>query len=154
MIQSGGWSNLRTIDEHLKLARVAISFKPELDEAFKINVAKMRVQLPQNLREEIEKAIGPVVRMADKAYRNGSKPSPNGTSSPSNNSVGNNVQAKPTLDALGSRASQSVHSNSGCRLWAFEELTKEIESVATPEEKPVVKAVISRLRQWLRSAKE
>ena len=46
MIQSGGWSNLRTLDEHSKLARVALSFDPRLDDAFRINVAKMRVQLP------------------------------------------------------------------------------------------------------------
>jgi hypothetical protein len=53
MIQSGGWSNLRAPDEHTKLARVAVSFPPALDEAFKINVAKMRVQMPSAIRDEI-----------------------------------------------------------------------------------------------------
>ena len=69
MIQSGGWSNLRTLDEHTKLARVAVSFDPRLDEAFRINVAKMRVQLPQQLREQFEKAIAPVIKIAQNTYR-------------------------------------------------------------------------------------
>src|SRR5690606_12829804 len=46
MIQSGGWSNLRTLDEHTKLARVALHFSPSLDDDFKINVPKMRVSIP------------------------------------------------------------------------------------------------------------
>src|SRR5206468_1405552 len=68
MIQAGGWCHLRTIDEHTKLARVGLSFSPELDEAFKINVAKMRVQLPAQLRDEIEKAVGPAIKLAREAY--------------------------------------------------------------------------------------
>jgi hypothetical protein len=71
MIQSGGWSGLRTLDEHTKLVRVALSFSPRLDEAFKINVAKMRVQLPAYTREEIEKALARVLRAAQAEYRNG-----------------------------------------------------------------------------------
>ena len=45
LIQSGGWSGLRALDEHTKLARVALSFSPDLDRAFDINVAKMAVQI-------------------------------------------------------------------------------------------------------------
>src|SRR5207248_41895 len=69
MIQSGGWCGLRTLDEHTKLARIALRFKPRLDEAFKINVAKMRVQLPGELREEIERVLAPVLRSAQAEYR-------------------------------------------------------------------------------------
>jgi hypothetical protein len=69
MIQSGGWSGLRAVDEHRKLARIAISFPPKLDDEFKINVAKMRVSLPSALREIIAKAIGPAVTMAEEEYR-------------------------------------------------------------------------------------
>lgn len=76
LIQSGGWSGLRTLDEHTKLARVALSFSPRLDEAFKINVAKMRVQLPPYTKEAIDKALGPVLRVAQNEYRKGGKKSP------------------------------------------------------------------------------
>lgn len=69
MIQSGGWSGLRALDEHRKLARIAVSFGPRLDDEFKINVAKMRVSLPVALREVVTKAIGPAVTMAEEEYR-------------------------------------------------------------------------------------
>lgn len=70
MIQSGGWSRLRTQDEHTKLARIALYFSPILDDAFKINVSKMRVYLPAQIRDEIEAAIEPVVRLARITYDN------------------------------------------------------------------------------------
>ena len=69
MIQSGGWSGLRALDEHRKLSRIAISFNPKLDEEFKINVAKMRVSLPQTMREAIARAIAPALTMAEDEYR-------------------------------------------------------------------------------------
>lgn len=75
MIQSGGWSRLRTPDEHTKLARIALSFSPVLDEAFKINVSKMRVYLPAQIRDQVENAIEPIVRMARTTYDNPSRSS-------------------------------------------------------------------------------
>lgn len=72
LIQSGGWSGLRTFDEHTKLARVAVSFGPDLDDAFKINVAKMRVQLPPTLKTALEECLVPVIKQANKAYRENS----------------------------------------------------------------------------------
>lgn len=69
LIQSGGWCGLRTLDEHTKLARIGLLFTPPLDEAFKINVPKMRVQLPPSIRGEIEKAISPVIKIAHSTYR-------------------------------------------------------------------------------------
>lgn len=68
MIQSGGWSRMRTADEHTKLARVSIDFFPDLDEAFGINIAKMRVNLPRSLRERLKTPIEDLLREAKKAY--------------------------------------------------------------------------------------
>lgn len=79
MIQSGGWCGLRVFDEHRKLARIAISFQPKLDDEFKINVAKMRVSLPASLRETIAKAILPCVTLAEAEYRQRSTPSSPGS---------------------------------------------------------------------------
>lgn len=64
LIQSGGWSWMRTADEHTKLARAALEFFPDLDSAFEINVAKMRVSLPADLRELLKE---PVERLAKRA---------------------------------------------------------------------------------------
>jgi len=69
LIQCGGWSRIRTLDEHTKLARIALCFSPQLDEAFRVNVAKMRVHLPATLREPITEAIFPVTRFANAMYR-------------------------------------------------------------------------------------
>ena len=69
LIQSGGWCRIRTLDEHTKLARVALRFSPQLDDAFRVNVAKMRVQLPSGMRDRITEAIAPVTRLANDVYR-------------------------------------------------------------------------------------
>jgi len=82
MIQSGGWCGLRATDEHRKLARIAISFNPKLDEEFKINVPKMRVSLPSAIREDVEKWIKPTVKLAEEVYRNGKPKSPSSSPSP------------------------------------------------------------------------
>jgi hypothetical protein len=68
LIQSGGWSGMRTIDEHTKLSRIGLLFGPELDHAFDVNVAKMRVKLPQELRESIDKTVSEAARSARAQY--------------------------------------------------------------------------------------
>src|SRR5262249_3738734 len=68
LIQSGGWSYLRTLDEHTKLSRIALMFTPELDAAFGINVAKMRVSLPHELRALIEDDVSTSARRARAVY--------------------------------------------------------------------------------------
>ncbi|WP_375424832.1 ATP-binding protein [uncultured Friedmanniella sp.] len=73
MIQSGGWSWLRGYDEHIKLARAAVEFWPDLDEAFEINVAKTRVKLPEELRDQLKPLVTMLTRRADDRYRK-SKP--------------------------------------------------------------------------------
>lgn len=78
MIQSGGWCRLRAPDEHTKLARVALDFFPELDAAFQINIAKMRVTLPSTLRRQLKQPVEDLIRVAKKAY----KPTKGGTQKP------------------------------------------------------------------------
>ena len=69
LIQSGGWCGIRAIDEHTKLARSALDFSPELDELFRINVAKMRVALPAELRPLIEPHVTDLSHRAQEMYR-------------------------------------------------------------------------------------
>jgi hypothetical protein len=69
MIQSGGWNRLRAPDEHVKLARAAIDFYPDLDSAFEINVAKARAVLPADLRERLREPVESLVRVAQSIYR-------------------------------------------------------------------------------------
>lgn len=69
LVQSGGWSGLRAIDEHTKLARAAVDFGPELDDVFRINVAKMRVSLPVDVRVLLESEAGVLCKRAQAMYR-------------------------------------------------------------------------------------
>jgi Histidine kinase-, DNA gyrase B-, and HSP90-like ATPase len=73
LIQSGGWCRMRAPDEHTKYARVALDFFPELDAAFGLNIAKMRVSLPQQLRDRLAGPIEDVIRVAKRAYSSKAK---------------------------------------------------------------------------------
>lgn len=96
MIQSGGWSWLRTADEHVKLARAAVDFWPDLDEAFEINISKMRVKLPEELRDQMKPMVSLLSRVADDRYRKSSR-----------NSAQSRTAARP------SRAAPSTGTGSG-----------------------------------------
>lgn len=74
LIQDGGWSRLRAADEHTKYARAALEFQPDLDNAFNIDIAKMTVGLPRQLREDLKPHITRLTRRANERYRY--KPSP------------------------------------------------------------------------------
>lgn len=69
LIQSGGWCRLRTMDEHSKLARVAIDLPPDAEDSFRINVAKMIVGLPEAVRPELRVIATGIVSRAQDAYR-------------------------------------------------------------------------------------
>lgn len=69
LVQHGGWSGIRGIDEHMKLARAAVDFDTDLDESFQINVAKMSVDLPPTLRQMLERPVHELCVLADDAYR-------------------------------------------------------------------------------------
>lgn len=73
LIQDGGWSKLRTTDEHTKYARASLDFSPELDELFEVNIAKMRVNLPQELRQQLDGPITTLLRIAKDFYKSDPK---------------------------------------------------------------------------------
>jgi histidine kinase/DNA gyrase B/HSP90-like ATPase len=73
LVQWGGWGGIRGIDEHTKLARAAVEFDTDLDTAFNINVAKMRVTLPAPLRQLIEPSVNELCVLADDTYRKTSR---------------------------------------------------------------------------------
>ncbi|HEX6780868.1 MAG TPA: ATP-binding protein [Solirubrobacterales bacterium] len=69
LIQSGGWNRLRTTDEHSKLARIAVNIPSDADSAFRINVSKMSVTLPAELRPVLKTLASGVVARAQDVYR-------------------------------------------------------------------------------------
>jgi hypothetical protein len=78
LVQWGGWNGVRGIDEHTKLARAALDFDTDLDSVFHINVAKMRVTIPPQLRQMLERPINELCGQADDAYRKTSRHAANG----------------------------------------------------------------------------
>jgi len=148
MIQSGGWSNLRAPDEHTKLARIALSFEPALDEAFKINVAKMRVQIPAIIREEVKEVIQLVTRLAREIYDGKPRKPTVGPVRSSTPSAG--TGSSGFLRGLATSpgvASQQV----SAEVLTFDEWTDRVLRTATPQERVVIDAVVSRLRLALSS---
>lgn len=69
LVQWGGWSGVRAIDEHTKLARAALDFNTDMDGLFHINVAKMRVTIPSSLKQMLERPLHELCIRADDAYR-------------------------------------------------------------------------------------
>ncbi len=156
MIQSGGWCRLRTSDEHTKLARVALSFLPALDDAFKINVAKMQVQLPANIRDQIEKAIDPVVKIARKTYDKES-PAPAPVASPVTSppsapvpypKASNARQPVISSPPASHRPATEPAADNRCTI---DEFCSRIEEIAKPDERPVITRVTKRLKSQLAS---
>jgi hypothetical protein len=73
LVQWGGWNGIRGIDEHTKLARAALDFNTDLDSVFNINVAKMRVTIPPQIRQMLARPINELCAQADDAYRKTSR---------------------------------------------------------------------------------
>jgi hypothetical protein len=69
LIQHGGWCGIRAADEHTKFARASLDFQTDLDPHFQINVAKMRVLLPPEVRTLLERPIHELAHCADSVYR-------------------------------------------------------------------------------------
>lgn len=149
MIQSGGWSGLRALDEHRKLSRIAISFNPRLDDEFKINVPKMRVSLPASVRDEIGKAIGVAVKMAEDEYRKKErktttvplveKKAPNGDSS--------SPPASKNYTEPGSKSSGAIAT--AVTRHDLERVAKLLRKLAHPAEAPAVESVVARAILYL-----
>jgi hypothetical protein len=72
LVQSGGWSRLRTADEHTKLARVALDLPEGAEHLFALDVAKMRVKLPDSMRVTLKEHVSAIANLAQEAYRRGS----------------------------------------------------------------------------------
>lgn len=146
MIQCGGWSNLRTPDEHTKLARIAVSFSPGLDEAFKINVAKMRVQLPAGIRDKVRNAIAPLLKIAREVYdRKESKPAgapPLVVIPPLSSPPQSASNQRPAGHAPYVASNPPLQET----LLTFEEWAMQVLTSAEAHERPVFQTVVDRYR--------
>jgi len=145
IIQSGGWNRMRAPDEHRKLARMSIDFYPDLDSVFGINIAKAYVNLPQELREQLEPIVSQATKSAEQRYRS---EAPRGTGGSSNSSgrvarparsQGDPGMGTGPFDEYGNRRGISASPGLGPR--------KAIEEAAeTVGETAALKKIVSGLR--------
>jgi hypothetical protein len=68
LLQSGGWSRIRAVDEHMKLLRIAVDFSRDLDRSFSINITKMRASIPAAIREQIASQVTVWTKQARDRY--------------------------------------------------------------------------------------
>jgi len=135
LIQSGGWSNLRAPDEHTKLARIAVRFPPELDPAFGINVAKMRVQLPAVIRDDVRKLIQPVTKLARQVY---DRKDGNSKAQTTGSRAGSDERSP-------SRSNGDRQSEETAERLTFQQWSTRLLGVASPEEAPIIRRALRRL---------
>ena len=80
LLQSGGWCGLRTSDEHSKLARVLVEIPAGFDDLFKVNISKMKINFPREMREQTIHKLAPTLKKANDSYRTQGEASFSGTS--------------------------------------------------------------------------
>jgi hypothetical protein len=73
LIRWGGWLRQRGVDEHVKLARIALDIPSSLDTIFTVNVAKSAITLPESVSRLMTPWVKKVTLEADKRYRGQSK---------------------------------------------------------------------------------
>jgi hypothetical protein len=69
LLQAGGWNRLRTLDEHAKLARIAVDLPVGDEHRFSVDVAKMRVSFPEEVRPQLRAVAAGAVAAAQERYR-------------------------------------------------------------------------------------
>jgi hypothetical protein len=143
MIQSGGWSGLRAPDEHTKLARISIGFSPSLDEAFKVNVAKMRVQMPVQIRDSVREATVPVIKMAREIYdRKSAEPA---LASSNQDKQSTHPLSRNNASGPVSEKDKSGTEHRSPQRLTLEEWSERILTVSKRYERPIIRAVLKRL---------
>ncbi|MGY1665930.1 ATP-binding protein [Geodermatophilus sp. SYSU D00696] len=123
LVQWGGWAGLRGIDEHLKLARASLDFDTELDDLFQINVAKMRVSVPAQLKQLLERPINELCMTANQRYRDHAGRVQGADRADRSNAVAGELPAMTGL-ALRSAALQAGEYE------AFKRIAQRLEAVA------------------------
>ncbi len=143
LIQSGGWCGIRVRDEHIKLSRIELNFPPVFDNAFKINVAKMRTQLPIQIKEAIANAIRSPVLLAREYYDGEKRSTPTVSNSSSKNNQ--NYVSVPQIKQL-----DNIASKPGLpKMFTFDEIEQKANELASGNEKEIISRIFMHLRKNL-----
>lgn len=140
LIVAGGWHGLRARDEHTKLARVSLSFMPELDDLVAVNASKIKLDFPRAVREEVDAHVQACLRLARETYRRKppkSRPRVGGSTASPPSSSGPTSSRRSVAPASSPPPPTPVLTR--------EQWAREMTRVATASERPVIKSVLARL---------
>lgn len=138
MIQCGGWAGIRTIDEHLKLARISLDFSSYLDDYFNLNISKMQVKLPQEVRDRINDALAKVVTKANQTYRK----KPDTPNQPVELPA---VLPVPRTPQDGGERAQTISPISSARKWSLDEIKTFLLIFAMENEATIIERLFHEL---------
>lgn len=113
LLQAGGWSYLRAADEHTKLLRVAVSFPGDLDQAFAINITKMRARIPEDIREEVKGLVSEWAKTARQHYDRASHRTTAGASATGRTDTSSATADAPAKELTLGRVTFSLTQDSG-----------------------------------------
>jgi len=156
LIQSGGWSRLRAVDEHTKLARIALDFSPHLDDAFKINVAKMKVQIPQQIKEEVDSFVKQITKTAREIYdKNNKEPKPINKMHQSS-IIRQHISGGQSVNTPEDNTLKKVYQSPALnpqleKKWSLDEIKSELEKIADKKERVVINKVFKRFSDSLKN---
>lgn len=146
---------MRSADEHTKLARIALDFTPQLDDAFKINVAKMKVQIPQQIKDDVDAFIKPIVKKARDIYDKNDKDNKSGPKIKPSTSSATGIPFGKTgsIDNSGQTYlfSGSNTKSESTQTWTLQEIQSELEQIADDKERPVINRVFRRFADNLKN---
>lgn len=89
MIQGGGWCRMRTADEHVKLARIALDLDSSSDSSLELNIMKTSITFPESMKSALSTIVEDTVKLAKKQYT---------PEKPSSIPVPGNQKRKPAFD--------------------------------------------------------
>ena len=69
VLAHGNWLGLRSVEPHLNLSRIELSFDHLLDDAFQIDIKKSRILLQRDLQDSLHQLVRPAIAEAEERYR-------------------------------------------------------------------------------------
>src|SRR5262249_23038292 len=108
--------------------------------AFRVNVSKMRVQLPRSMREQLAAAIAPVTKLANDLYRGGDR-----SSSGHDVNGGRAINGKVPLFSKANGWNWQLSPPGLPARLSFPQAVGALLSVATGDERRIIRRLAARL---------
>ena len=116
LLAHGTWLGLRSVEPHLNLCRIDLSFDHKLDDAFQIDIKKSRILLQRDLQQSLRQLVQPATAEAEERYRKNQRTvavtTQGGLHSTSNKIIGQNLDRLVTTTVTPDGAGQAKVQNS------------------------------------------